>query len=101
MKRFKAPTCTHTVFRHLINADDFMTAQQIVASTTLNKNQVSASLHSLRHYKAVDCMDVDGVLWWFATPDTDARLRVVDERTPEAKPRKPRKYCAVSPRSTT
>lgn len=76
----------------LRRADDFRTAQQLVGETARNGNQVSAALHSLRKYKAVDCLASDSTLYWYALPpEGDTRKRRVDEKAPELKPRKPRK----------
>lgn len=89
--RIKVPTCTTLVLEALRRADDFMTLAMIRESTGLDTCHASASLHHLRKHKAIECMESDGQLWWYATPDTDDRSRSLDERTPENKPRKPRK----------
>ncbi len=92
MPRLKKATCTFLVAEALRRADDFRTAKQLQAETGCNTNQVSAALISMKAYKAVDVMACGGVLFWYATPDTDARSRVQEERTPETEPRKKRKY---------
>jgi hypothetical protein len=99
MRKHKVPTATSRVLEALVAADDFMTGRQLQAATALDCNHVSAALHSLRNHKAVQAMNVDGTLWWFATPEDDTRIRVLHERTPEARPRKPRKSKAVLARS--
>jgi len=75
----------------MLTLDDFRTAKQLKEATLLSTNQVSASLHELRKYKAVDCLAENGQLWWYATPDTDQRQHTVDMRQEELKSRKKRK----------
>jgi hypothetical protein len=77
---------------------DFMTLEQLMEVTGSTYNQVNASLFYLRKRGAVDvvvqwesslCRHVG---YWFGTPATDDRTRVVEEREPEAPgSRKPRK----------
>lgn len=90
-RRHKEPTSTGIVYRALCAADDFRTLRQLIRECGLSCNRVSAALHHLRARRAVDVMDVEGQLWWFATPDTDNRSSTVDERTPETHPRRPRR----------
>lgn len=90
MKR-KEITTTHLVLEALTRADDFRTQRQLCAEIGRDCNHVSAALCHLRKRKAVEAMDVDGQLFWFATPEDDTRSFKLIERTPEAKPRKPRK----------
>jgi hypothetical protein len=89
--KLKETTTTTLVLEALVRSDDFMTARQLVAATGRNGNQVSAALYDLRKYKAADCMVAGEMLWWYATPGSDQRTRVVEERSPETKPRKQRK----------
>lgn len=76
--------------------DDFLSMQQIVALTGGASNQISAALYSLKMYLVVDCVISEGQLFWFLT-GLDTRVRVVEERTPEDKPRKTRRRKAASP----
>lgn len=99
MSRFTVPTSTSVIERTLRAADDFRTSRQLQLETMLDVNHVSAALYHLRKYKAVDCLEENGTLWWFATPDTDTRTRVVDERHPEAKARKSRRIRVKEQRS--
>lgn len=87
------PTHTSKVMDALAHApEDFMTAHQLVLATGSNHNQVSAALHSLRRHGAVDVVvEADGRGWWFATPGTDSRTRILELRAPEDKPRRRRK----------
>lgn len=78
-------------------ADDFLTLRMLVAKTGMTTNQVSASLSHLRSYHVVDVIETEGGLWWFLTPDTDTRSRVVEERTPEDSPRRPRRRKVTKP----
>lgn len=80
MSQTKHVSYTLTVFEALKARDDFMTKQQLQEATKLHTNLVLRSLHHLRQHKAVDAITVDGVLWWFATPHTDDRIRVVQEK---------------------
>lgn len=92
MTRKRTETCcTHIVEQALRASDDFVTGQDLIERTGLSYNRVTASLHHLRKYRAADCLDSGGRLFWYATPDSDTRSRKVEERTPESKPRKPRK----------
>lgn len=71
---------TTQVFETLRKQDDFLTTQQIKDQTKLITSLVTRSLQHLRLHKAVDAIMVDGVLWWFATPHSDTRIRVVQEK---------------------
>jgi hypothetical protein len=42
-------------------------------------------------YKAAECVEGNGKLWWFATPGSDTRCRQVLERVPEEKGTRNRK----------
>lgn len=82
-KQDKRPTWTSLILEALTKADDFMTAKQLGMAVGATHNQVSAALHHLRNRHAVDCLASDDQLFWFATPDSDDRERVVEERRPE------------------
>lgn len=91
MAKIKQPTHTSLVERALLEADDFVSFTQLKAATGLPGNHVSATLTHLKGFKAVDSVESQGSLWWFATPQTDTRQVTYAERTPEVKPRKSRK----------
>ena len=95
MPRYTEVTTTTLVFGALRDVDDFLSAPMLVAKTGRSRNQVSAALIHLRKVRAVDVIvEPGGVGWWFVTPDSDQRSRVVTERTPEkpgTRRRKPRK----------
>lgn len=90
MRRARITTTTTLVMDALRWADDFMTGAQLCEVTGRASNQVFAALNHLRKYNVVDSIASDGTLWWFATGD-DSRSRVIDEKVPESKPRRPRK----------
>jgi hypothetical protein len=92
MKRYRETTTTTLVLEALRRADDFRTVRQLMAETQRSSNRVTAALHSLRKYGAVDCLASDGILYWYAQPpQNDTRMSTRDEYTPESKPRKVRK----------
>lgn len=89
-KKEKQPPCVLKVEQALIARDDFTTCAQLAEITKLTRNQVTASLHHLKKHSVVESMESDGSLWWYMTPGLDTRVRHIDERTPEEKPRAPR-----------
>lgn len=89
-RRFTQPTTTILVSEALKKADDFLTVRQITQLTHRSSNQVTAALHHLRNYHAVQAMPVAGTLYWYQTEEHDLRTRVVVEKRPEIKARKPR-----------
>ena len=93
MRKNREPTCTSRVKAVLQGCNDFMNNTMLRAATGCNINQVSAACHELRKYRVVDCViEKDGVAWWFALPpEYDQRIREVNERVVEVKPRRPRK----------
>lgn len=80
MDQTKHIAYTTQVFETLRKQDDFLTTQQIKDQTKLVTSLVPRSLQHLRLHKAVDAIMVDGVLWWFATPHSDDRIRTVQEK---------------------
>lgn len=87
----KMTTTTTLVLEALTRADDFMTAHQLSEATGRSMNRVFAAVHHLKIHKAIEVIEVDNVLYWYATPDSDDRNHVVQEKVEETKPRKPRK----------
>lgn len=78
------PTWTSLVLGALTKADDFLSLDQLMAATGANMNQVTASLHHLSKRHAVESVvGGDGKLWWFATPASDDRTKVVEQRIRE------------------
>lgn len=88
----RVPTHTSKVMDALTHcAEDFMTTQQLMEATGSAYNQCTAALFHLRRRGAVDVVvEADGRGWWFATPGDDDRTRIIEERTPEDKPRRRR-----------
>ena len=93
MRAQKEPTSTALVEEALRASDDFMSVDMLVAATGRSRNQVGAACHHLRRFLVVDVVvNPDGRGWWFAMPhDGDTRSRVVEERTPESRPRRQRR----------
>lgn len=84
MTRNKETTWTTLVLETLIGRDDFMTYEMLREATGGNQNQIAAACHHLRNRRAIDCIiQPEGVAWWYATPDTDNRIREVKERRRE------------------
>lgn len=83
-------TYTARVLATLVEADDFMTMQQINKRLSdVGSSRVSAALHHLYKHHAVDCIEQDNFLWWFATVEEDRRS-VVRRRHVELRGRKRR-----------
>lgn len=84
MKLGRDVTKTRLVFEYLLE-HEFSRRAVIASATKLPLPAVTTCLHNLRHYQAVDVViEADGVGWWFATPESDTRLRHIDERKPLA-----------------
>ena len=94
----KDPTCTSLVEAVLVVADDFKTVRQLAAETRCTFDQVGAALHHMLRHQAVSFISDASGTWWYATPQTDNRIRVVAQRTIETAPRKPRKPRKVVPK---
>lgn len=60
-----------------------MTAYQLAAAIGSNTGQTTAAIFHLHKRHAIDCVESDVRLYWFATPGDDDRLKTIDERTPE------------------
>jgi hypothetical protein len=71
--------------------DDFMTLEQIRTTTGAGRHTLEVALDHMRKRRAVAAMEVDGTLWWYATPGEDNRSRVVEERAVEHLPRRRRR----------
>lgn len=99
MRRLKQPTVTSLVEELLRQADTFMTQRQVEAALGLDHFHASAALCHLRKYKVVDRLESGGEVWWFALPpELDTRCWRRLERTPETKPRRPRKKLHLAER---
>ena len=105
----KQPSFTSLVLAALEAADDFLSVADLRARVSeLTSNRATASLAHLFKRKAVGVLISDGVTYWYATPDTDDRAFVIDEKKREElgtrKTRKPRpnpKHYLAAARSLT
>ena len=98
-KADREPSKVSIVLRALVEADDFITAAQLIQRLVgkANVNQISASLHHLRNRHAVASMESDGKLWWYSTPEHDDRSKKVDERVVEVDRRRRRGTASTVP----
>ena len=91
LKRGKETTATKLVMDYLRRVDDMVRARTIADATQCDVHKVNSALWSLHNYKCVELVESQGSVYWFALPETmDQRVRTVDERTPEGKPRRKR-----------
>jgi len=87
----RKPTWTSKVEEALRLADDFMGSAELQAKLGANANQINAALWWLRRCGVVESVESMGRLHWFYKGhETDPRIRIVEERRPEDKPRKAR-----------
>lgn len=77
--RIKRRTTTSAVVDHMQRADDFLTVRELMQLTGDNLHRVTAALAWLKRAKAVDSIKSDGRLYWYSTPETDQRTRVLEE----------------------
>jgi len=91
MRKNKAPTWTTLTLELLSRRDDFLTTKQVAREIGASDDQARAALFHLRRCHATDILVDRGIGYWFATPENDSRSKHLDERTPESKPRAPRK----------
>lgn len=82
-------------------ADDFMSLKALAEATGLNLKALRPTLWWLRKIKAVDSLESGGTLWWFLTPDTDSRSKVINAHRKEDEPRKVRAGSLLKPRVTS
>lgn len=100
--KIKQPTYTTLIEEFLRNTEDLTTYGQIlhhVQSINHNAcmNQISAACSHLKRHGVIDfIVETDGTVWWYAlSKDNDDRSRVIDERTPETKPRNRRRKVTI------
>lgn len=83
--RPKETSTTTLVLEHLKRVDDFQNLDQICDTVRVSvdkalcRHKIQTALVHLRRFRAIDSMESDGRLWFFATPDTDMRTYTVDE----------------------
>lgn len=92
-KEAKKPTWTSLILDTLVQSDDFMSVPQLMAATGANSGQATAALHHLFKFKAVESVASGGNLWWFATPELDQRMFILEERVPEEPGTRCRRGC--------
>jgi len=93
----KFPTTTALVEAVVRLKDDFMTSHEVLFEVNKmemrgfdrNINQVLAALHHLRTNHVIGLVQERGQNWWYYTKE-DMRMRTLDERSPEEKPRRKR-----------
>ena len=85
------PTLMSRVEEALARADDFRTQEQLVEESGIDKHHVQACIWWLKKVQAIDSLESDGRLWWFATPEGDRRTKRIEMRRPEDKPRRVRR----------
>lgn len=73
------PTYVSQVMEVLVAADDALQCREIAQRLNLSTRLVSSALHSLYRYHAVDVIEGQSNLWWYATPADDRRCRVLKE----------------------
>jgi len=86
--RVKVQTNVSLVEEAMTKHGDFMTTVMIAKNLRCATNAVHASLHHLFVHKAADSVISGGKLWWFLTPETDDRLRHIEQRAQEDSKRK-------------
>lgn len=103
MRAHKDLTVTIRVEEFLRARDDFATARDVQRALSETSSRVSAALHHLRKFRVADVViEPDGVGWWFALPAAeDKRSSKQIERTPESKPRSPRRSRRARPAKDT
>ncbi len=89
-------TYTSLVQECLKERNDFMSYSEIFDYVKKTRSEVklaniSAACFHLKKHKVIDfVIDCDGEVFWFFTPETDDRLRTINERVQESRPRKRR-----------
>jgi len=85
-RRDKQPCITLVLLGLMREYDDFITARELQDLSGYNVNQVSASLYHFLKYKIAEKVESAGETYYYLTQH-DTRSRVLEERTPEEKPR--------------
>lgn len=81
--RGRSPSHVSLVEDALRAADDFLLPSVLVQATGLRPVDVRTSLIHLFKYSAASFVEEGGQTFWFATPETDKRLRSLRQRAPE------------------
>lgn len=73
--RIRRPTWTSVVMEHLVGLDDLVETRELRRQLGMVSRVLWATLCTLQRYRAVDCVASADGLHWFATPQTDSRVR--------------------------
>lgn len=92
------PSFVSIVEKALREADDFMSLREVREVTGMNVNRATASLNHLWKFKVADFMSQNGVTFWYYTPETDRRTKIVPERVREDQGTRRRGVRAKPPR---
>ena len=82
-KADRQPSLVAKAEAHFHKVDDFVSMHGLRDGTGMTTSQACACLSHLKKHHAADCVQSDGELWWYLTPDTDTRVRHVEERIVE------------------
>lgn len=77
------PTHVALTERALKEGDDFLTVWNLRDRTKLEGQKILVSLHHLFEHRAAAMLVDQGVTYWYGTPETDNRVKVILERKPE------------------
>lgn len=91
MRRNPQPTMVHLVFELLQSTDSMLATADVAAQTGVGRHDSFKTLHYLRSRHAVEWVRQGSVDYWFATPQSDDRVRHIAERTPELNGRRSRR----------
>lgn len=89
---FKPKHVTYTTqVYEVLEKDPFLTAKAILQKLpALNMNQVAAALSYFRNRGVASVEPDGGELYWYLTPETDSRTKIVTEKAHFTKKYKPR-----------
>lgn len=87
-RKQKEPTLCIRVEAVLEFANDFLTANDVAKGAGITPHQAMSSLIYLRNWHAVESVESNGRLFWFATKEYDRRVKIVEQRAVEDKPRR-------------
>lgn len=86
----REPTYVSKVEEVLRIMDDFVMLGDVAELAKITRAQAMSSLAHLKNYKVVDCIEAEGQLHWFYTPENDTRQKIFPEWKHEDKPRRKR-----------
>jgi len=68
---------TKRVLDYLIQSNDMVPFSVLKEHLSIDSSRLSAALTHLYRVYAVDVVEQNKVLWWFATPESDRRRRTI------------------------